>query len=224
MKRAVLILLATGLAPLLAQNAKPKATPVDPSTAFAIAAPDENSPFFMDPANAERTRTVDYAGHDARNPGAEYPLSRNSPTSAGAQIRGFFTGMFASVKFNPIHRAPTTETLEIDPAKFSLQDRREVNVTYTIRNNTKNMSRLEYPTTQRIDILTYDSKGIVIDRWSDDRAFQPEDGIVVINPKERIEYQEKIPTREMKPGESYRVKTFTTSSEKFESEKTVTPQ
>ena len=224
MKRAALILLATGLAPLLAQTAKPKSTPVDPSTAFAIAEPDENSPFFMDQKDAARTRGVDYAGHESGGFVAEYPLSKNSPDSAMAQIKGFFTGMFASVNFGPIRRAPTTEKLEIDPAKFSLQDRREVNVTYTIRNNTKNISRLEYPTTQRIDILTYDSKGLVIDRWSDDRAFQPEDGIVIINPKERIEYQEKIPTREMKPGESYRVKTFTTSTEKFEQEKTITPE
>jgi len=97
-------------------------------------------------------------------------------------------------------------------------------VTYTIRNNTKNISRLEYPTTQRIDILTYDSKGVVIDRWSDDRAFVPEEGIVVINPKERIEYQEKVPTREMKSGESYRIETFTTSAEKFKSEQVITPQ
>ena len=47
---------------------------------------------------------------------------------------------------------------------------------------------------------------------------------MVINPKERIEYQEKIPTREMQSGQSYRVETFTTGSEKFKSEQTVTPQ
>ena len=132
--------------------------------------------------------------------------------------------MFSSVNLGPIRTPPTTEKLVVDPAKFSLQDRREVNVTYTIRNNTKNITRLEYPTTQRIDILTYGPEGTVIDRWSDDRAFQPEEGIVVVNPKERIEYQEKIPTREMKAGESYRVETFTTGTEKFKSEQVITPQ
>jgi hypothetical protein len=224
MKYAALILLAAGLAPILAQDAKPKAAPVDAATAFAIAAPDENSPFFMDPLSAARTRNADYAGRDANDTIAEYPQSRNTSGSAVAQIRDFFGGMFSSVNLGPIRTAPTTEKLEVEPAKFSLQDRREVNVTYTIRNNTKQISRLEYPTTQRIDILTHDSKGIVIDRWSDDRAFQPEEGIVVINPKERIEYQEKIPTREMKAGESYRVETFTTSSEKFQSEKLISPE
>ena len=224
MKRALLIFLATGLAVLPAQETKPKPPPLDASTAFAIAPPDENSPFFLDAAAASRTRGADYAGRDLNDTIAGYPQNRNSPDSVLARIKGFFGGMFSSVNFGPIRTPPTTEKLEVEPARFSLQDRREVNVTYTIRNNTKQISRLEYPTTQRIDILTYDPKGIVIDRWSDDRAFQPEDGIVVINPKERIEYQEKIPTREMKAGESYRVETFTTSTEKFQSEKTITPE
>jgi hypothetical protein len=224
MKRAALILLATGLLPLGAQEIKPKSAPVPPSTAFAIAPPDENSPFFLNPQSAEATRKVDYVGRDLNDTVADYPKNRNSPDSASSQIRQFFTGMFASVNLGPIRTAPTTEKLEIDPERFPLKDRREVNVTYTIRNNTKKISRLEYPTSQRIDILTYDAKGAVIDKWSDDRAFQPEEGIVVINPKERIEYQEKIPTREMKPGETCRVEAFTTSSEKFQSEQLVSPE
>jgi len=224
MKRVLLIFLATGLVPVQAQNAKPKATLVDRATAFAIAAPDENSPFFMNPETAGTIRAVDYAGRDMNDSIADYPQSRNSPDSAMAQIKAFFGGMFSSVNFGPIRTPPTTEKLEIEPAKFSLQDRREVNATYTIRNNSKQISRLEYPTTQRIDILTYDPKGTVIDRWSDDHAFQPEEGIVIVNPKERIEYQEKIPTREMKSGETYRVEAFTTGAEKFRSEKLITPE
>lgn len=232
MKRAAIILLAAGLAPLVA-HAKPKpanasATPrqplVDPSTAFAIANPDENSPFFVDSNTAARVRGADYAGRDENDAIAGYPQNNNSPDSAASQIRAFFGGMFSSVNLGGLRPPPTTEKLAIDPAKFSLQDRREVNATYTIRNNTKKITRLEYPTSQRIEILTYDPKGNVIDRWSDDRAFQPEEGIVVINPKERIEYQEKIPTREMKAGESYRVEAFTTGAEKFKSEQTVTPE
>jgi hypothetical protein len=224
MKRAVLFLLAAGVAPLCAQNVKPKSTPVDAATAFAIAEPDENSPFFENTGAASRARNADYAGRDANDAIAGYPQNRNSPGSAPAQIKEFFTGMFASVNLGPIRTAPATEKLVVEPSNFSLQDRREVNVTYTIRNNTKNISRLEYPTSQRIDILTYDPKGTVIDRWSDDHAFKPEEGIVVINPKERIEYQEKIPTREMKAGETYRVETFTTGTEKFKSEQVIAPQ
>ncbi|MEI6493848.1 MAG: BsuPI-related putative proteinase inhibitor [Verrucomicrobiota bacterium] len=224
MKRAVLFILAIGLAPLGAQTVHPKSTYLDAVSAFAIAQPDENSPFFGDYQSASTTRTVDYAGHASNGAISGYPQNKDAPGSALAQIKDFFGGMFASVNLGPIRTPPTTEQLVVDPKTFSLQDRREVTVTYTIRNNTKNISRLEYPTTQRIDILTYDSKGVVIDRWSDDRAFVPEEGIVVINPKERIEYQEKVPTREMKSGESYRIETFTTSAEKFKSEQVITPQ
>lgn len=225
MKRAVLILLTTGLIPLAAQEPVSKPTPLDPVTAFAISPPDENSPFFLDPKNSGRTRYTDFAGHTADGDSlAEYPKSRNSSDSALGQIKSFFTGMFSSVNIGPIRKAPTTQNLDVSPEKFSLQDRRELNVTYSIHNNTKKITRLEYPSSQRIDILTYDPKGTVVDRWSDDRAFQPEDGIVIINPKERIEYQEKIPTREMKAGESYKVEALTTSTEKFQLEKFVSPE
>ncbi|MBE2204518.1 MAG: hypothetical protein IAE94_09300 [Chthoniobacterales bacterium] len=223
MKRVLLIFLASGLAPLLAQE-RLKPASVDTATAFAIANPDENSPFFLSPGVSPATYQIEYAGSDPKDEIAEYPQNRNSEGSAATQIKKFFGGMFSSVNLGPIRTPPTTENLQVDPSSFSLQDRREVNVTYSIRNNTKKLSRLEYPTTQRIDILTYDSKGIVVDRWSDDRAFQPEEGIVIINPKERIEYQEKIPTREMKAGETYRIETFTTGSEKFQSTKPITPQ
>lgn len=223
MKRVAMILLACGLSSLAAEE-PPRKVLVDSSTAFAIAPPDENSPFFLDFSAANSTRNVDFAGRDLNDTIADYPKNRNSPDSASTQIKKFFTGMFSSVNIGPLHTAPTTETLEVEPAKFPLQDRRELNVTYSIRNNTKKMTRLEYPTTQRMDIVTTDSKGAVVDRWSDDRSFQPEEGIVVINPKERIEYQEKIPTRDMKAKESYKVEAFTTSQEKFATEKPVNPE
>ncbi len=224
MKCVVLILLAAGLLPLAALEPVTTPTKVDPSLAFAIAPPDENSPFFLNSQLATKTRSADFAGRDLNDTIAEYPKSSKSPDSAVSQIKNFFGGMFSSVNLGPLKTPPTTEKLAVDPEKFSLEERRELNVTYTIRNNTKNITRLEYPSSQRIDIVTYDSKGNVIDRWSDDRAFQPEEGIVVINPKERIEYQEKIPTREMKAGETYKVETLTTSTEKFRSEKTINPE
>jgi hypothetical protein len=224
MKRAVLFFLVIGLAPLGAQTVKPKSARLDAVEAFAIADPDENSPFFANTQSAAASRNADYAGRDLNDNISGYPQNKDASGSALAQVKDFFGGMFSSVNLGPIRTPPTTEKLVVDPANFSLQDRREVNVTYTIRNNTKNISRLEYPTTQRIEILTYDPKGVVVDRWSDDRAFVPEEGIVVINPKERIEYQEKVPTREMKSGESYRIETFTTGTEKFKSEQVVTPQ
>jgi len=222
MIRFVLLAVVASVTPAFAQQ--PAATPVPASTisAFAIRPPDEASPFFFDPALARQAESE--GSGPSTTTVAEYPKNRGAENSAWAQFGGFFTGMFASVNIGPIRSAPVTSKMSVDPTVFPLQDRRELNVTYTIQNNTKKIMRLEYPTSQRIEILTYDSQGAVIDKWSDDRSFTPEEGIVVINPKERIEYQERIPTREMKPEQTYRVDTFSTTEPNFLTQETITPQ
>ncbi len=47
--------------------------------------------------------------------------------------------------------------------------------------------------------------GKVIDKWSDDQVFSPREGIVFINPKERIEYSEKMSDADMKSGQMYSI-------------------
>ncbi|MDX2081066.1 MAG: BsuPI-related putative proteinase inhibitor [Terrimicrobiaceae bacterium] len=224
MKRCLLMAVVAGTLPLAAQT-----TPVSPVSdveAFAVRAPDEASPFFIDSRRA-RSVAAATAGIAAESqPVTDFPRNRGSDNSAGAQIRSFFTGMFSSVNLGPIRGEPVTSSLTVEPNRFSLNERREVTATYTIRNNTRRIMRLEYPTGQRIDIFTHDPSGAVIDKWSDDRSFDEQEGLVVINPRERIEYQERIPTREMKPGQTYRVDAFSTSAgdENFLSQQTVTPE
>jgi hypothetical protein len=104
-----------------------------------------------------------------------------------------------------------------------LQDRRDVETTYSVKNNTGKMVRLTFPTSQRIEILTRDANGNVVDKWSDDRAFKPQEGIVIINPKERIEYVEPVPTREMKAGESYSIQTDVVGYPDYTATQVVTP-
>jgi len=222
MKRIVFFLLALGLAPFVAGAAAPE----QPAAAnpFALPPPDDASPFFLQGQFKERVTDQGIRQRLAGSGMADYPKTKPSTsTSALASFTGFFTGLFSSVHLNPLSTPPTTSKLKVEPSGFSLQDRREINVTYSILNNTKKLTRIEYPTSQRIEILTYDSQGKVIDRWSDDRAFDKQEGIVVINPHERIEYQEKIPTREMKPGETYKVEAAVTSEPNFVSGQTVTP-
>lgn len=195
--------------PVLAQSAGP--TPPPPTidetiAAFSVKPPDEMSPFFANRelAKAEQTRSARQVLDGATGPynTATYP-NASSTNSVGATLSRFFTDMFASIRFSKPKGGPGTARLEVDPPAFSLNDRREVEVTYSVRNDKKKIMRLDYPTTQRIDIITTDSAGAVVDRWSDDRVFDPREGIVFINPGERIQYTEKIPTREMKAGETY---------------------
>ena len=81
-----------------------------------------------------------------------------------------------------------------------------MDATYTVRNNAKKILRLDFNTTQRIDILTFDPSGKMIEKWSEDRLFLLQEGVVIVNPKERIEYSEKVATRDMKPQEPYTIK------------------
>jgi hypothetical protein len=218
MKRLVALLLAI---PLACVQAEPIA-PVDAATPFAEPPPDEASPFFM----AEESPQAAAVLRDAlaNTPSTGYPRVRTAPGTAFAQMRGFFADLIPSVRLKSSKPGSEPVSLAVDPQDFVVNDQRELDVTYTIRNHSKNMTRLEFPTSQRIEILTKSSSGQVVDRWSDDRAFQREEGIVVINPHERIEYQEKIPTREMRAGAIYNIEASMAAQPDYNAEKTVSPR
>ena len=228
MKCFVFVFLALGVGSLAARSPKPSAAPTpttaEAAAAFALRPPDENSPFFADPQMSKKTTGEQFGDRKTDQTIATYPNVKGSSDTALSMFTGFFTGMFSSVNLRSITKAPDNSKLQVEPAAFSLKDRRELNVTYSIFNNTKNLSRIEYPTTQHIEILTYDAQGKVIDRWSDDHAFDKREEIVIINPHERLEYQEKIPTREMKPGETYKIEAKVASEPNFISNQTITPK
>ena len=214
----LLALVAPGI--LLAQQAPgakptPKPAVSYPASAFAVIPPDEGSPFFAERQSAKLALPEDTV--------AVFPKSKDSPDSVTTIFTKFFTDMFASVKFGRLRAEKTTQNLAVDPSEFSLSERRELDTTYTVRNNTKKIIRLDFNTTQRIDILTSDASGKVIEKWSEDRAFQLQEGIVIINPKERIEYSEKVATREMKPSETYTIKADVVGYPDYTATTTVTP-
>jgi hypothetical protein len=184
------------LVPLLFLQAQDVASP------FAEPPPDESSPLFVSGGAAlEESLLLE----QRNSPATGYPRVKKNPDSALGQVRGFFTGL--APKFNLIAPSESADTasLVVSPQDPVLKDQRELAVTYTVRNNAKEMTRLEFPSGQRIEILARTQTGSVVERWSDDRSFEKEEGIVVINPRERIEYQEKISTRELRPGQAYTV-------------------
>ena len=214
----LLALVAPGI--LLAQQAPgakptPKPAVSYPASAFAVIPPDEGSPFFAERQSAKLALPEDTV--------AVFPKSKDSPDSVTTIFTKFFTDMFASLKFGRLRAEKTTQNLAVDPSEFSLSERRELDTTYTVRNNTKKIIRLDFNTTQRIDILTSDASGKAIEKWSEDHAFQLQEGIVIINPKERIEYSEKVATREMKPSETYTIKADVVGYPDYTATTTVTP-
>ncbi len=228
MKFIAMLLIFAGPAMLLAQREPaarptPKPAVLYPASPFGVPAPDEGSPFFAERQSAKYA--LSQAGRQLREAEsvAVFPKSKDSPDSVTTIFTRFFTDMFASVRLGRIRTEQTTQGVVAEPSQFSLVARREVDATYTVRNNTKKIIRLDFNTTQRIDMLTSDTSGKVIEKWSDDHAFQIQEGIVIINPRERIEYSEKVATREMQPNESYTIKADVVGYPDYTATTTVTP-
>lgn len=204
------VLLGVTLAPVFAQTPEQEEERVltfeETVNAFAIRPPDEASPFFADRELARRERREsanrELTGAMGPNETAIYPRVRGSENSAAQTFTGFFTNMFSSIRINPFRkRSVTWPRLELEPEEISLSEQRQIDVTYTVNNDTRKMVRLDFPTSQRIELIASNEDMEVIERWSDDRVFEEEEGIVFINPGERISYTEPVSTREMKPGQ-----------------------
>lgn len=215
MKRLAAVVLSLPLAVAVAEDVRDAATP------FAWTPPDESTPFFVSSSDFLADERII---EDATAPASQYPLAPKPNESALAQMRNFFTGMFDSVNFRGSSEVREEATLTLDPTSPSLADTREVGLTYTVRNTSRNMARLEFPTGQHAEFLARNPGGTVIERWSDDRSFRPGESIVIINPNERIEYREKISTREMKPGVAYEVEARLNTSPDFSLTAPLTPR
>ena len=208
-----------------APGAKPGSTPAVsyPPTAFAIAPPDEGSPFFAERQSAKLPTSQEGQALLEGEGVAAFPRSKGSPDSVTTIFTRFFTDMFSSIKLGRLHPEKTTQNLTVEPSEFSLSDRRELDTTYTVRNNTKKIMRLDFSTQQRIEITTSAPSGKVIEKWSEDHAFGLEEGLVIVNPKERIEYSEKVATREMNPSEIYTIKADVVGYPDYTATTVVTP-
>lgn len=180
--------------------------------------PVEESPFFV--LNDEEMNPGRRARRELRGPEFDYPRNRGAEQSAAQMFTSFFTDMFSSVK---LVKKRSSSKLSVEPSKFSVDERREVSVTFTVENQTGRLLKLDFPTSQRIEILVRDPAGNIVERWSDDRAFRDEAGVVMINPGERIQYEERISTREMEPGKTYTIEASLANNPEFVKTAQVTP-
>ena len=113
--------------------------------------------------------------------------------------------------------------LSVEPSDFSLAQIGELDVSLKISNARKHEIEILYPNDQRLEVLTKDSSGNVIGRWSEDRAFEPREGFVEVNPQEFIIYAERISTSKMKAGETYLIEVSLAGQEGYTSSTKVTP-
>ncbi|MDD5201289.1 MAG: BsuPI-related putative proteinase inhibitor [Terrimicrobiaceae bacterium] len=180
--------------------------------------PEKESPFFV--LNDENENPGQKARRELDSPANQYPRNKSGDQSASKMFTSFFTDMFSTVHLVKAH---SESKLLVEPKSFSLDDRREIVVTYTVFNRTAKLVKLDFPTSQRIEILVRDGNGKVLEKWSDDRAFDDISGVVMINPGERIQYEEKIATRDMQPGQTYTIEASLANNPEFTRTAIVTP-
>jgi len=117
-----------------------------------------------------------------------------------------------------------TMTMQLEPARIRLQDTRVIEVTVTVTNKGRTPVHLEFPTSQRIEVLVKNAGGKILSRWSDDQPIAKEPSVLLINPRERLEYSARISTREMTAGGRFEIEAYFPGYEQMRVGRTVVPE
>ncbi|MEA3207564.1 MAG: Intracellular proteinase inhibitor [Chthoniobacter sp.] len=111
----------------------------------------------------------------------------------------------------------------LEPTPLKLSEVRSFKVMLHLKNAGKKLAQLEFPTSQRIEVLIKDETGKLLEQWSEDQAFENEPTQVTINPGERLEYTATVSTRDLKAGKNYTVEGFFPNFEQLRATKQLTP-
>ena len=114
--------------------------------------------------------------------------------------------------------------LELSPNPIKLSQDRELKVTVSVYNRSKKFVDLDFPTSQRIEVLVRDSSGKVVNTWSEDQSFTNDPASITVNPGERLEYSVSVATREMTAGQQYIIEVSFPSHAEFKVQQQVTPE
>lgn len=118
-----------------------------------------------------------------------------------------------------------TLKMVLSPLPLNLSETRQLNVTLSLANKSGKTIRLEFPTTQRFEILVRDkSSGRQVVQWSEDQAFEPEQTIITINSHERIQYEASVATRDLSPGKEYVVEASFPKYKELKIQQAITPK
>jgi hypothetical protein len=145
------------------------------------------------------------------------------------------TKKVGSVATAPFHRGDTKSSenekgwrqlsmsMSLDPATVKLPETRSIRVSVKVVNNGKNATQLDFPTTQRIEVLLKNESGKVLAKWSEDQKVEAEEGFLVVNPQEHLEYTATISTREMTAGQTYLIEAYFPNYDQLRGSHTIVP-
>ena len=116
--------------------------------------------------------------------------------------------------------------LKSSPDPVKLGEVRQLEVTVILRNTSKKPVHLNFPSGQTIEIqLSEPNSGKILTKWSTDRIFNTEGRYLLVNPEERLEFNEQISTKDMQTGKPYTLETFFVGYEKdLHATKAIIPQ
>jgi len=116
-----------------------------------------------------------------------------------------------------------TMSMTLEPSVVKLSDTRAVHISVQVVNKGKQPSQLEFPSSQRIEVLMKNEAGKVISRSSDDQKLDKEQGFLVINSEERLEYKATVATRDMIAGQAYIIEAFFPAFDQLRTSRAVIP-
>jgi hypothetical protein len=134
-----------------------------------------------------------------------------APTSTPGRRRGWLSRILHpfSPEIVPQYKDPRLALdLQITPQTVKLSEVRQLAVKVTMANLSKRPVALDFPTNQRIEIYLMDSAGDILAKWSDNHAISEKPATILINPQERVEYNETIATRELTPNKVFIAEVF----------------
>ncbi len=137
-----------------------------------------------------------------------------TPTATPARKRGWLSRILHPFSPNvvPQYKDPRLRGLALDlqitPQTVKLSELRQLSVKVTLANLSKRPVALDFPTTQRVEIYLMNSGGEILTKWSENHAIAEKPGTILINPSERIEYNETISTRELTPNKVFIAEVF----------------
>lgn len=125
------------------------------------------------------------------------------------------------------HEAPLTRELQMEmalsPEQTKLSETRQIQATLSLTNRSKKLVQLEFPSTQRIEVVVRNSKGKAVVQWSEDETFTNDPSFVAINPGEHVEYTASLATRDLAAGQLYTIEGFFPKYPQLRAHRLVTP-
>ena len=137
-----------------------------------------------------------------------------APTSTPARKRGWLSRILhpfspeAVSQYKDARLRGLTVDLQITPQTIKLSEVRQIGVKLTLANVSKRPVTLDFPTNQRIEVYLMNSEANILTKWSDNHAIAEKPATILINPQERIEYNETIATRDLTPNKVFIAEVF----------------